>query len=116
MSRSLAVALAAMALAALTIAHPDAQQQASAFPATPPKPGPAKNFEVPSPARMTLDNGLEVELVQWGTIPKAFVALSVRSGNVFEQKDQIWLADLTGRLMREPNAPPSSASITSKGM
>jgi predicted Zn-dependent peptidase len=114
MSRSLAVALAAMALAALTIARPDAQQQASAFPATPPKPGPAKNFEVPSPARMTLDNGLEVELVQWGTIPKAFVALSVRSGNVFEQKDQIWLADLTGRLMREGTATRSAIDISNQ--
>ena len=99
------------ACAALTVAHPDAQQPAQ-FPVTPPKAAPAKDFQVPAPKRLTLDNGLEVALVQWGTIPKTYVSLTVRSGNVFETADSVWLADLTGRLMREGTTTRSATDIS----
>ncbi len=36
------------------------------FPAEPPKPGTPRDFKVPEPKRFTLDNGLQVALVQWG--------------------------------------------------
>ena len=34
-------------------------------------------------------------------MPKVRVTLSVRTGNAFEKADEVWLADLTGDLMRE---------------
>lgn len=85
---------------------------ASPFPSMPPKPGPPRDFKVPEPKRFTLDNGLEVALVQWGTMPKVSVTLSARTGNAFEEKDEVWLADLTGDLMREGTATRTAAQIS----
>jgi predicted Zn-dependent peptidase len=83
-----------------------------AFPAEPPKPGTPRDFKVPEPRRFTLDNGLEVALVQWGTMPKVRVSLVVRTGNAFEAADEVWLADLTGDLMREGTATRTAAQIS----
>ena len=76
------------------------------FPAEPPKPGVPRDFKVPEPKRFTLDNGLQVALVQWGTMPKARVTLSIRTGNAFEKANEVWLADLTGDLLREGTHDP----------
>lgn len=111
MTRRLVVLVSAAAFAALATAQPGARQ-APAFPSTPPKAAPAKNFDVPTPKRFTLDNGLQVALVQWGTIPKTYVSLTVRSGNVFEAADAVWLADLTGRLMREGTTARTATDIS----
>ena len=86
--------------------------QAPAFPSEPPKPAAPRDFKVPEPRRFTLDNGLQVALVQWGTMPKVRVTLSVRSGNAFERAGEVWLADLTGDLMREGTTTRSSAQIS----
>src|SRR5919106_7040027 len=83
----------------------------SQFPPTAPQPGPPKDFRVPAPKRFTLDNGLEVALVQWGEMPKVRVTLDVRTGNAFEKADEVWLADLTGDLMREGTATRTSSQI-----
>src|SRR5215213_2947811 len=68
---------------------------AAPFPAAPPEPGVPRDFKVPEPKRFTLDNGLHVALVQWGTMPKVRVTLGMRTGNAFEKADEVWLADLT---------------------
>jgi predicted Zn-dependent peptidase len=85
---------------------------APVFPPTPPKPGTPRDFKVPEPKRFTLDNGLQVALVQWGTMPKVRVTLSIRSGNAFEKANEVWLADLTGDLMREGTTTRSAAQIS----
>jgi len=86
--------------------------QAPAFPSTAPKPGAPRDFHVPTPRRFTLENGLEVALVQWGNMPKVRVTLDVRSGNAFEGAKEVWLADLTGNLMREGTATRSATDIS----
>ena len=86
--------------------------KAGEFPAEPPTPGPPRDFKVPEPRRFTLDNGLQVALVQWGTMPKVRVTLRVRSGNAFERADEVWLADLTGELVREGTATRSASRIS----
>src|SRR5687767_4660005 len=58
---------------------------ATPFPAEPPKAGVPRDFRVPEPRRFTLANGLQVALVQSGTMPKVRVTLSMRTGNAFEQ-------------------------------
>src|SRR5262245_26626339 len=85
---------------------------AATFPAEPPKPGAPRDFKVPEPKRFTLDNGLQVALVQWGTMPKVRVTLTLRTGNAYEKADEVWLADLTGDLIREGTATRSAAQIS----
>ena len=46
-------------------------------PGTEPKP-----FSVPRTEKFTLPNGLQVTLVPYGAIPKVFIALSIRAGNL----------------------------------
>ena len=95
-------------LIALVTALALAQQ----FPAEPPKPGTPKDFRVPEPRRFTLANGLQVALVQWGEMPKVRVTLDVRTGNAFEAANQVWLADLTGSLIREGSATRNATQIS----
>ncbi|HVL66898.1 MAG TPA: pitrilysin family protein [Vicinamibacterales bacterium] len=82
------------------------------FPPQPPKPGTPKDFQVPAPKRFTLDNGLQVAMVQWGNMPKVRVSLTVRTGKAFEKANEVWLADLTGSLMREGTATRSATAIS----
>ena len=67
----------------------------------PPAGGTAKDFALPAAKRFTLANGLPVTMVPFGQVPKAAIRLVVTAGNVYEDKDEVWLADLTGNLMRE---------------
>ena len=85
----------------LLLAVPRLAWAQGGLPSEPPKPGTPKDFRVPEPKRFTLDNGLRVSLVEWGNIPKVRVSLVVRTGNAFETANEVWLADLTGDLMRE---------------
>ncbi len=67
----------------------------------PPAAGTPKDFVIPSPKRFTLANGLPVTMVPFGQVPKVTIRLVVEAANVHEQKDQVWLADLTGDMMKE---------------
>ncbi|RPJ67796.1 MAG: insulinase family protein [Acidobacteria bacterium] len=67
----------------------------------PPPAGTPKDFTLPKPARFTLPNGLAVTMVPFGQVPKVTVRLVVPAGNVDEAKTEVWLADLTGRMLRE---------------
>src|ERR1043166_4677062 len=68
---------------------------------TPPPGGPPKPFTVPPPTSFTLPNGLRVTMVPYGTVPKVTVAAVVRAGNLNEGADQVWLADITGDMIKE---------------
>ena len=67
----------------------------------PPAPGTPRNFVVPAPARSILANGLAVSMVPFGQVPKVTIQIVVQAGNTFEQANEIWLADLTGRMLQE---------------
>ena len=86
--------------------------QAAQFPAEAPTPGAPEDFRVPEPRRFTLDNGLQVALVQWGEVPKLRVTLDVRTGNAFEKRNEVWLADLTGDLVREGTTSRDASAIS----
>ena len=68
---------------------------------TPPAGGPPKPFHLPELEKFSLPNGLQVTMAQFGSIPKVEVAVAVRSGSLNEPANQVWLAELTGRLMKE---------------
>jgi zinc protease len=79
---------------------------------TPPRPAAPKNFSLPETRTLALDNGLKVSLIPFGTVPKVAVQLVVRSGNVDEGPNEIWLADLMGDLMREGTTNRSGEQIS----
>ncbi len=87
-----------------------------AFPAekakqSPPAPAAPRGFSVPKPTTLTLDNGLGVTFVQYGTIPKVSVSLAVLTGNVDEKADEVWLADIVGDMLTEGTATKSATMI-----
>jgi predicted Zn-dependent peptidase len=96
------IALALFLLAAAPLA---AQKQA------PPSPGKPKDFQLPARRDFTLDNGLAVTLVSYGTVPKVTVELGVRTGNIDEKPKEIWLADLTGDMLTQGTASRSATEI-----
>jgi len=68
---------------------------------TPPAGGPPKSFNVPPHQDFTLPNGLKVTIIPYGDVPKVTVDIIVRSGNLNEAENQVWLADITGDMMKE---------------
>src|SRR5215831_8683808 len=95
------VALATLAVAPTAFA----QKQA------PPEAAPAKDFHVPAPRKFSLDNGLAVTFVTYGTVPKATVRLAVRSGHIDEAANQVWLSDLVGDYLTQGTATKSATEI-----
>jgi len=68
---------------------------------TPPEGGQPQDFKLPEKESETLDNGLTATLVQYGIIPKVNISVIIKTGNIHEGPDEIWLADLTAELMGE---------------
>ena len=86
----------------------------SCFPAfaqkqTPPEGGPPKPFKLPQKQTFALPNGVQVTMVPYGEIPKVTVNVTVRAGNLNESAEQVWLADLTGELIKEGGTGTRSA-------
>lgn len=98
----LAIAMTIAALATL------AQRQ------TPPAGGTPKDFSLPDKSAISLENGMKATLVKYGAVPKVNVSLIIKTGNVHESADQVWLADLTGNLLKEGTATMNFAAISKK--
>ncbi len=77
-----------------------------------PKGGTPKGFTLPQTNSFRLDNGLSVTLVPYGNLPKVSVRLVIRSGNLNEAADQVWLADLTGNYLKEGTSSRTSEQIS----
>lgn len=90
---------------ALALAAPAAGQQ------TPPEGGEPEEFSVPEARTFSLNNGMDVTLAPYGTLPKVTAQLALRAGNVNEAPDEVWLADLTGNLMEEGTTSRSAEQI-----
>jgi zinc protease len=54
---------------------------------------------------------MRVTLVPFGKVPKATVSLAVRTGNIDEGANEVWLADLTGELLTEGTASRTAEQI-----
>src|SRR5258705_1385181 len=96
------------ALASLMVFTATAQKE------TPPEGGVAKDFKLSAKQIQKYPNGLQTILVHYGTMPKATISLIIKPGNVHETTNQIWLADLTGRLLREGTAKMNFAELSKK--
>jgi zinc protease len=106
MSRQASKAWLTFALTALVVVPPSAQQK-------PPEAGTPKDFVLPTARRFTLANGLPVTMVPFGQVPKVAIRLVVAAANVNEGKDEVWLADLTGSLMREGTTAKTADVVAS---
>src|SRR3954463_10732978 len=73
-----------------------------------------KDFKLPAKKQATLNNGLRYNLVQYGAIPKVNINLIIKTGNVHEAANQVWLADLTVQLMEQGTASMDFATISKK--
>src|SRR5258708_13455467 len=81
---------------------------------TPPEGGVAKDFKLSAKQIQKYPNGLRSTLVHYGTVPKTTISLIIKTGNVHETTNQIWLADLTSRLLREGPAKMNFAELSKK--
>ena len=77
----------------------------------PPAGGTPKPFALPRKETFTLKNGTRVTLVPYGSIPKVTVSAVVLTGNINESAEQVWLADLTGDLMKEGTTTRTSEAV-----
>lgn len=90
------------------------QEQQATQKEAPPKGTTPKAFKIPAKQRFTLPNGMHVTLVPYGSIPKATILVAVRAGNLNESGEQVWLADLTGALMKEGTASRSAEQVAAE--
>ncbi len=81
---------------------------------SPPAGGTPKDFAIPGRTSSKLQNGLNMALIQYGAIPKVNVQLIIKTGNVHEAANEIWLADLTGQLMKEGTTSLDAKTISKK--
>jgi len=78
---------------------------------TPPSGGPPKPFQLPKLEKFSLPNGLQVTMAEFGSIPKVQVRVAVRTGSLNEQASQVWLSELTGRLIKEGTTSLTSEQV-----
>ncbi len=66
----------------------------------PPAAAEARPFTLPSVTNYELPNGVKVTLVPYGRTPQVTVLAAVRTGNI-DDGDDVWLADMTGKMMEK---------------
>jgi predicted Zn-dependent peptidase len=78
---------------------------------TPPQPGPPRPFTLPTPTSVTLTNGVKATFIDFGTVPKVTVAISIRVG-ALNDGERTWLSDLTAELLKEGTASKTAEQIS----
>ncbi len=79
---------------------------------TPPPGGTPIDFTLPRRQLITLDNGLKASLIPYGTVPKVTVSMVVRTGNMHEAANEVWLSDLLSQLMQEGTTSRSAQALS----
>jgi predicted Zn-dependent peptidase len=111
---ALAFCACALGTTAASAQQPQQLPQPSAATArkeTPPEGGKPRPFTLPKRDTFKLSNGLRVTLVPYGSIPKVTVRAVVRTGNIDDPAGKVWLADLTGDLMKEGTATRTAQAV-----
>jgi len=81
---------------------------------TPPEGGTPRDFQLPAKKADKLANGLTTTMVQYGAIPKVNINIVIKTGNIHEGPNEVWLADFTGNLMREGTTTMDFETIAKK--
>src|SRR6185437_906494 len=69
----------------------------------------SKAFHLPLKQTFSLPNGLRVNIVPYGKLPKVTIAVTVRAGELNEDRDQVWMSDFVGRMLKEGGTTSRSA-------
>lgn len=83
---------------------------------TPPQGGEPKDFKLPEKEVINYDNGLTLVMVPYGSIPKATINITIKTGNINETEEEVWLADLLADLMKEGTLADYSVKDSLAGM
>lgn len=83
---------------------------------TPPKGGEPKDFKLPEKEVINYDNGLTLVMVPYGSIPKATINITLKTGNINETQEELWVADLLAELMKEGTVADYSVKDSLAGM
>ena len=67
----------------------------------PPAPGPARPFHLAQRTHYVLPNGMQVNLLPFGTLPKVSIEVDVAAGKVNEDSQHVDLSAITAELMAE---------------
>ena len=81
---------------------------------TPPVGGTPKDFRLPGKKEITLPNGMRSTLVKYGTLPKVNISLIIKTGNIHETANQVWLADLLAKMMNQGTTSMSASDLAKK--
>lgn len=81
---------------------------------TPPPGGEPLDFTLPEKNIVTYENGLKLVMVQWGEIPKATINITIKTGNIHEAEDEVWLSDVMSDLMQEGSTSATGNEIADK--
>ena len=76
----------------------------------PPAGGTPGDFTVPATQEITLENGLKVTFIPYGSTPKATVRLVTNTGNI-DDGEKAWLADLSFDMLRQGTATQSAKAL-----
>lgn len=77
----------------------------------PPAGGQPKDFTLPKRTTVTVENGLALTLVPYGTLPKVTAYVVVRTGHINESANEVWLSDLMGEWMKEGTTTRSAQAL-----
>lgn len=77
----------------------------------PPIGGEPKDFKLPVKEVIKYDNGLTLVLVPYGSIPKSTIRFNIKTGNINEKENQVWLSDLMADLLEEGSTTKSAKQI-----
>ncbi len=66
---------------------------------------PLRDIKIPNVATFTLNDGIRVYLVEDHELPTIHGFALIRTGNLFDPKDKVGLANLTGDVMRSGGTP-----------
>ena len=83
---------------------------------TPPEGGEPKGFTLPEKEVINYDNGLKLVMVPYGSIPKATINITLKTGNINEKEGQVWISDLLADLMEEGTTSDYSVKDKLAGM
>ncbi len=73
-----------------------------------------KDFTLPKKEVIIYDNGLRLVMIPYGSIPKANIRVSIKSGNIHEKENEVWLSDLMADLLEEGSTSMDSKQIANK--
>ena len=77
----------------------------------PPAPAPASSFHLAQRTHYVLGNGVQVNLLQFGTVPKVTVLIEEAAGKVNEDPQHVDLSAITAELMAEGTSTHSGEEL-----